>query len=98
MNKNIMDLLDSIHELEQNLAVEMHKQRDELLYEFNKGRVVFNREIKERNQALKIGIGKYLMNARWLVILTAPIIYSLILPFVVLDIFVTIYQTICFPV
>jgi hypothetical protein len=37
------------------------------------------------------------LNARPLVILTAPIIYSLIIPFVLLDVFVTIYQAACFP-
>ena len=32
-----------------------------------------------------------------MVTLTAPIIYSMIVPFVILDIFVSIYQAICFP-
>ncbi|MGK0292461.1 MAG: hypothetical protein ACI9U1_000844 [Porticoccaceae bacterium] len=98
MNKNIKTLLDRIYELEQDLADDLHKQRDELLYEFNKGKVVFKSEIKLRNQALKIGIGKYVMNARWLVIATAPIIYSILIPIFLLDLFVTIYQAICFPV
>lgn len=98
MNTNAKNLLDRIYELEQNLADDLHKQSDELLYEFNKGRVVFKREIKIRNQALKVNIGKYVMNARWLVIVTAPIIYSIIIPILLLDLFVTIYQAICFPV
>lgn len=98
MNTNAKNLLDRIYELEQNLADDLHKQSDELLYEFNKGRVVFKRKIKIRNQALKVNIGKYVMNARWLVIVTAPIIYSIIIPILLLDLFVTIYQAICFPV
>ena len=96
MNTNAKNLLDRIYELEQNLADDLHKQSDELLYEFNKGRVVFKREIKIRNQALKVNIGKYVMNARWLVIVTSPIIYSIIIPILLLDLFVTIYQAICF--
>jgi hypothetical protein len=38
------------------------------------------------------------VNAHPLVVLTAPVIYSLIVPLVLLDLFVTIYQAICFPV
>jgi hypothetical protein len=33
-----------------------------------------------------------------LAILTAPFIYAVIIPFVLLDLFVTVYQTVCFPV
>jgi hypothetical protein len=33
-----------------------------------------------------------------MVVLTAPIIYSVIIPFVLLDLFVSIYQAVCFPV
>jgi hypothetical protein len=36
--------------------------------------------------------------ARPLVVITAPVIYSLIIPFVILDIWVSLYQAICFRV
>jgi len=32
------------------------------------------------------------------VVLTAPIIYAVIVPLVLLDLFVTVYQSVCFPV
>ncbi len=37
------------------------------------------------------------MGAKPLVVLTAPFIYALIIPLVLLDIFVSIYQAVCFP-
>lgn len=40
---------------------------------------------------------KYVLNAHPLVIVTAPVIYALIVPLVLLDLFVTIYQAVCFP-
>ena len=39
-----------------------------------------------------------MLNAGITHIVTAPVIYSLIIPFVLLDLFVTVYQLICFPV
>jgi hypothetical protein len=98
VNETIKELIDKIYELEQNLADEIHKQGDELLFELNKGRVTFAREIRERNKSFKIGMSRYIANARWLVLATAPFIYMLIFPFVLLDIFVSVYQAICFPV
>lgn len=47
---------------------------------------------------LKQSIPAYLRGARVLHVLTAPVIYSLFLPFVVLDAWVSAYQAICFPI
>ena len=43
-------------------------------------------------------LADFLRRTRPLVVLTAPIIYSLILPLVLLDLFVTLYQAVCFRV
>jgi hypothetical protein len=47
---------------------------------------------------MQTSLGRYLANARPLVVLTAPVIYSLIVPFVILDIWVSLYQAVCFRV
>ncbi len=62
------------------------------------GRVVFEAELLRRHRELKTALSTYLWNARPLVIITAPVIYAMIVPFVLLDLFVTVYQAICFPV
>ncbi|CAC9599725.1 hypothetical protein [uncultured Gammaproteobacteria bacterium] len=41
---------------------------------------------------------RYLFNANPLIIITAPIIYSLIVPLLLLDLFAFLYQAVCFPV
>ncbi len=41
---------------------------------------------------------EFLAAARPMAILTAPVIYSLILPVALLDLFGSLYQAICFPV
>lgn len=43
-------------------------------------------------------MASYLARTRLLVVLTAPFIYALIVPLVLLDLFVTLYQAACFPV
>jgi hypothetical protein len=42
-------------------------------------------------------IWKFLRDARPLVALTAPLIYLCVIPFALLDLFVSIYQAVCFP-
>lgn len=45
-----------------------------------------------------MGLVRYVLNAGLMHVITAPVIYSLIVPIVLLDIFVTVYQAVCFPV
>ena len=98
MNTTIEQILQQLADLQSKLQRELHERSNRLYVNVANGRVEFERRLREQNRALKIGLAKYIGNARLSVILTAPLIYSLIIPFVLLDIFVTVYQAICFPI
>lgn len=96
MTAPIASILEKIQALELELEAEVAKQRAGLRYGLERGRAVFEREVVRRHRELKTNLRRYLFNARPLVVLSAPLIYSLIAPFVVLDVWVSLYQTICF--
>ena len=98
MNDNLRQMIESVRELEAKIEAELHRRQEALQYSIHNGRVFFEKELKLKNAALKKSISEYIKGARWSVILTAPIIYSLIVPLVLLDVFVSIYQAICFPI
>ena len=91
-------ILDKIRALESELAAEMSIRSAELKFNIDQGKIIFEREILLRHKQMKIKLWPYIRAANILVILTAPFIYSLIVPLVLLDLFITIYQVICFPV
>jgi hypothetical protein len=62
----------------------------------HRGRVWFDRELREAHRRVRQSIPAYVREGSVLSLLTAPIIYSLLMPLVLLDIWVTIYQSICF--
>jgi hypothetical protein len=98
VNQRIAELAEHIHRLEAEMAVELAKRRVELSYSV-KGRVVrFEEHVLKMHRNLKTPLLKYILSARPLLIITAPVIYSLIIPFALLDLFVTVYQHICFPI
>ena len=97
MNAQIAILIERIRSLEGELESELAKRRAELRFGLEHGRIVFEQELLRRHRELQVKLSSYLLNARPLVVLTAPIIYSLIIPFVLLDLFVTVYQATCFP-
>ena len=67
-------------------------------YELRNGKVWFSEEIKREHRRLKTSLARYILQSRFFAILTAPFIYVLILPFSLLDLFVSTYQAVCFPV
>ncbi len=97
MAETIETLLERIRELQEELEQQIEARRRRFRYRLERGRVVFDKEIRRRHKALKIRLWPYVSRARLLTVLTAPVIYSLIIPLVLLDIFVAVYQATCFP-
>jgi hypothetical protein len=98
MNSLIEALTEKIQELETELDAEVGKRLAQLNVGLEKGRAIFEEEVLRRHRELKRGVAAYILNAHPLVILTAPVIYSVIVPLLLLDLFVTVYQLVCFPV
>lgn len=94
----IEGLTQKIKQLEGELFAEMAKRRAGLSYGMERGKILFEEEILRRHRALKVGVVRYIAHAQPLVVLSAPFIYMMIVPLFLLDIFITIYQAICFPV
>jgi hypothetical protein len=83
-----------------NRSPAVEKLEEELkshLYELRKGEVWFSEEIKREHRRLKTSLFHYVVHSRFLAILTAPFIYACIIPFALLDLFVSTYQAVCFP-
>jgi hypothetical protein len=94
----IDQLQETLRTLEAAFDAELAERRTALRYRIEKRRAIFDREILARHRAMRVSLRDFLAAARPMVILTAPVIYSLILPIALLDLFVTVYQAICFPV
>ena len=96
MNPKISELLDRIQQMELEIELEMKRKRAELQADFEETRVRFEREVLEQQRRFKTGVISYLLTANWLSVLTAPVIYALLLPMLLLDVSITVYQQICF--
>src|SRR6185437_14932258 len=67
-------------------------------YELRRGEVWFSEEVKREHAKLKVSLVRYISHSRVLAVLTAPFIYACVIPFALLDLFVSTYQAVCFPV
>ncbi|MGO9590325.1 MAG: hypothetical protein ACLP3K_09820 [Candidatus Acidiferrales bacterium] len=77
---------------------QLKEEVESQFYELRKGEVWFSDEIKREHRKLKTSLLRYVVHSRILAVLTAPFIYACFIPFVLLDLFVSTYQAVCFPV
>ena len=98
MSGKITLLWSKIRELEDELDNEMLKRREELSYSLHEKRVIFDQFVKRQHLKYRKGLIGYVLKGRLLVVLASPVIYSMIIPLVCVDLFFTIYQHVCFPI
>jgi hypothetical protein len=98
MSPNVERIVERLRDAEEDLKREVEEQQRRWQYQMRRGRVWFDKELRETHRHLKQGIPAYIREGSFLSLLTAPVIYSLLLPLVVLDIWVTLYQWVCFPI
>jgi len=98
MSLYVERFIERLHDAEDDLKREVDEQQRRWQYRIHRGRVWFDSDLRQRHRHLRQRIPTYIVQGELLNLLTAPIIYSLLLPFVLLDLWVTLYQWVCFPV
>ena len=98
MASQLDELMAKLHAVEHELEAEFARRREEARYRLHNRKIVFERGVRQLHLAIKTSAARYLVEANPLIVLVAPVIYSLIIPFALLDLFVMAYQAICFPV
>lgn len=98
MNEKIRQLLDQMSALEDDLRREVQAQEASALYKIKGKRVEFEAAVRQAHRQLKTSFFRWLVTNRPQNLITGPIIYSMIVPMVMLDLCVSFYQATCFPI
>jgi hypothetical protein len=96
MSSRVDDLLERMAALERELEGELNQARGDWRYRIEKGRVRFERGAHQALRRFKQSVLRFLHESYLLSVVTAPVIYSLTVPIALLDLWVTLYQVICF--
>lgn len=97
MSPSVHDILARIQQLEEELEAEFQRRRHALQADFEDRHVRFEQAVLAQQRRFKTGLLRYIVGAEWRSVLSMPFIYSLIVPMLLLDMALTIYQWICFP-
>lgn len=98
MDERIQQLLGKLTTLEDELRAALHEREERLFYRLDGRRVEFEAAVRETHRRVRVGVFRWFATVRPQNFLTAPVIYSLGVPLLILDLCVTAYQALCFPV
>jgi hypothetical protein len=94
-----LDLLTAkLRSVEAEIETELAKRREQLRFRIENRKIMFEEEVLRLQRAIKTRSARYFIDANPLIVLTAPVIYSLLIPVLLADLWVMAYQAICFPV
>lgn len=96
MKTRINKLYEEIKQKKDELFQEYEKLREKYDFKFIKWKIVFSEKKKDENKKFKIWIFKYLLGSEIRHIISIPFIYMMIIPAVILDIFLFVFQQTCF--
>ncbi|HHG89287.1 MAG TPA: hypothetical protein ENJ90_02245 [Devosia sp.] len=94
MSEKIESLIANVQKAEASLHHELENRNAKIRKKLSR----MDDELKRRQMLLKTNVFRYVARANILFVITAPVIYSLIVPFALLDLMVSVYQHICFRV
>lgn len=98
MDNLAVKIREKIVDLQDELERGIEERRKQFKYHLEQKRVVFELEVIARHRLLKMKLLHFLRASKIAAVLTSPVIYSLIIPLALLDLFITVFQYICFPI
>jgi hypothetical protein len=98
MNEQISRILAQMAALENDLRSAVLEQESKMFFEIRGKRVEFESAVKAAHHKLKKNFFRWLVTNRPQNLITGPIIYSMVVPLMMLDFFVSFYQWSCFPI
>ena len=98
MNDRIRSLLNQMNALEDEMRAALQGQETKMFFEIKGRRIEFEKAVKQTHRKLKKNFFRWLVTNRPQNLITGPIIYGMIFPLLMLDIFVSLYQATCFPI
>jgi len=95
-NTRIQEILQQLRELNDELREHLREQQEKTVYRLKGKRVEFEDAIKASHKKLKTNSFLFLLRAQWRDVLSAPFIYGMVIPMLILDAGLFVYQQTCF--
>ena len=97
MKTNIAKIIGQIEKLNENLKAEYNRLAKKYGFTVHQGKVVFLAKFKKRNRQFKVPVWQDVLSQSIRHLFSLTFIYMMIIPAVILDIFISVYHFVAFP-
>ena len=98
MNEKLNVLVAQAKQLEGEMLAEIQEGRQKFGYELEGRAVRFHAAVGAEHRKIAKSIARCLLEAKWLNIITAPMIWFCVFPILFMDVVAEAYQFVCFPI
>jgi len=98
MNDKIREIIEEIDTMKLKLAEEIDKQESHISYEIKNGYVTFEKEVLAKQRENMKNLLSWFREVPLLHLLTAPLIYAMVIPAIMFDVLLFVYQQVAFRV
>ena len=98
MNDKIKELIEEIDAMKLKLAKEIDKQESHISYEIKNGYVTFEQEVLAKQKKNMKNLLSWFREVPLSHLLTAPLIYAMVIPAIIFDVLLFVYQQVAFRV
>ncbi len=98
MKDRIEELIERIRHLNAELTEELQRKAREYFYEIRDRKIWFDRKVRREHRGMATPLLRYIREASLMTVLTAPVVLAGLPIALLMDLFITVYQHICFRV
>ena len=98
MNDKIREIVEEIEAMKLKLAEEIAQQESHISYEIKNGYVTFEKEVLVKQRENMKNLLTWFREVPLLHLLTAPLIYAMVIPAIMFDVLLFVYQQVAFRV
>ena len=98
MKDELDSLLEQIRLLEKRILQALQSKETAFFYKVREGKVRFTEEARAAQRQWIKNFARYIRDSRFLIVLTAPLIWACLVPILLLDLVLSVYQGVCFPI
>ena len=98
MNDKIREILEEIEDMKLKLAEEIDKHESHISYEIKNGYVTFEKEMLAKQRENMKSLLSWFREVPLSHLLTAPLIYAMVIPAIIFDVLLYVYQQVAFRV
>lgn len=98
MSEPLSDLRGRLRAIQQEIEQELEAQQARWRYRIHEGRVHFEAQARDAHRRFRQSLLRFLRESSIGNLLTAPVIYSLFVPLLIADVWISLYQRVCFPI